>query len=66
MNEFCPYINDCYRPEEIKMPKCTDGYEMCHEWYRRLNGLEEEVLGVGAPMVDITKSTRFIKYDTVK
>lgn len=49
--EFCDFINDCYKPEDIKVGKCTNDYEKCSERNRRVKGLEEEVLGVGSMMV---------------
>ena len=32
--------------------KCSNGFEMCSVWYDKFNGIEEEVLGVGAMMID--------------
>ena len=58
MTEFCPYISEEDTRCKVEMPKCMNGYEMCSVWYDKFNGIEEEVLGVGAPMIDISQLTK--------
>ncbi len=53
--KFCPYINDGDDRCKVELPKCSNGYEMCSLWYDKLNGLEEEVLGIGAMMISPEK-----------
>lgn len=55
MIEFCPYINDEDNRCKIETPKCLNGYELCSVWYDKFNGIEEIILGVGAPMINVTK-----------
>lgn len=63
---FCPYINDGDDRCKVELPKCSNGYEMCNIWHGKLNGLEEEVLWVGAMMIDPRELPTFKKYSLLE